>query len=167
MIINIDKEIEEQRKQKNHDSSNYVESLKEFKSLSNVESYLFEDAECFWEIDCYVKLIEELKELTGINIDNLSANDEDGIWTFDYTLDGKSARIEMADPETDWLTEDFMLQFNEQLMQAGFEKEIYPVLVGGINRMDQCVNMIYTDEATHEVLQNHPERYAFNLDDEF
>ena len=164
MVINIKDQIKKWEEESD-DPDYWSESigfLKEFQKLSGVEKYINDDAEDYEIMSCYTELLKGMSEIIApdLQITDIKASVQEGLWCFDFNINGQANRITMPPTGMDWINFDFMTSVNTCLENAGSEKRIrlvYPT--SEINR-DQCFDMAFIDDETTDILAAQSPSYA-------
>ncbi|MDR2221678.1 MAG: hypothetical protein LBE34_02950 [Flavobacteriaceae bacterium] len=166
MIVNIDKKIKEWKSEaESADDYMYglANNLLEFKTITNLEKYISDDAENYYDTDCYKQLLESIAEIIHpeIEIFDITAIN----WMFKFKINGKEVEIKMKDPETDWLQEEFIDQLNELIGTTQTSKKLEKVYATSESNADQCFDLCFISKKTLNLLINNEPRYAFNSAD--
>ncbi len=157
----IDDQIQLLENQGYHTSATY---LREFKSLVQVEHYISNDAENYWEVKCYVDLLTDMAKLLGfkISLDQIEGKEEGDVWKFNFKINGHLEEIEMNNPHTDWFQEIFLDKVNEAIERYGYEPNKNYRLVWATSEYDsdQCFDMVFIDDDNFNKLLDTTPRYA-------
>jgi len=166
LIINIKQQIKEwQNESKGHNDywirvSNY---LTEFQQLTNLEVYINDDSENYYGIDCYKVLLENIRKIVEpqIKMSSVTAKIENDFWTFAFELNNRVVKIEMEDPNTDWLQMELLKELNAHINSFGIQKQLRMVFATSESNADQCFDLAFIDDETYEKLSTNSPRYAY------
>jgi hypothetical protein len=166
MIVNIDKKINEWKNEaESIDDYMYgmANNLLEFKTITNLEKYISDDAENYYDTNCYKQLLECIAEIIQpeIEISDITAIN----WIFKFKLNGLDVEIQMKDPDTDWLQEEFIDKLNTLIGTTHTDKKLEMVYATSEDNTDQCFDLCFISKNTLNLLINNEPRYAFNSAD--
>lgn len=156
MRINIEEKL-------NSDlSDEYLEALEEFQYITLVESYIADDAEAYSSIDAYLRLLEEIRELTGLAMENISGEVLADSFVFEFHLNENRLSFSIPKATGDWIDYSFANALNAVLRAEGIEKGLYFVYVAGEQFATQIYHLVYLDEATYAELAANPAGFVWN-----
>lgn len=137
--------------------------LKEFQTLTGLDKYISDDAELYYDIQCYIELLENISEITKpeIRISDIEGKSENKAWEFNFKINGEPKQIKMNDPDSDWLREEFIDLLNSCMEGNGSIKKLKMVWATSEHNTDQCFDLAFINEETFEALVNHSPRYAY------
>ncbi|MGB1206717.1 MAG: hypothetical protein ACPG5B_13785 [Chitinophagales bacterium] len=166
LIINIEQQIQEWKNESKGHNDYWIRVasyLTEFQSLTKLKLYISDDAENYYSIDCYKELLENIGMLIApeVAMSSVVAKNENDFWAFAFELNNRTVRLEIEDPNTDWLQADFLKDFNAHLDSMGIDKQLKMVFATSENNADQCFDIAFIDDKTFEKLLMHSPRYAY------
>lgn len=140
--------------------------LEEFQYITLIDHYILDDAENYAELSSYVELLEEIAQLTELDMTDIQGKATHGRFTFSFCLDETAFSISIPAPDGDWIDPAFASELNAVFEQLDLVNGLYFVFVLGLNNADQCFHLAYIDERTYKELKQHPDRYAWPDDED-
>ena len=96
-----------------------------------------------------------------MSMSSVTATIETYFWTYRFQLNGQAIKIEMEDPNTDWLQAEFLKDLNANIRRLGIQKQLKMVFATSEHNTDQCFDLAFmTAEIFEKLLMNLP-KYAY------
>jgi hypothetical protein len=156
-------EIEEQLKRDIDREA--LDNLEEFQYITLAERYIRDDVENYATLDNYVKLLEAISELTGLDFKDIQGAQAADEFVFSFELRGEFCSFSIPSATGDTLDPSFLRNLNSMLALHGIDEAIYEVFALGLQFADQCFHLVFLDAATYEELRQHPAGFVWADED--
>lgn len=137
----------------------YVERIKQFRSRTGVEIYIFDEACGYACPECYLELMPLLAELMQptIVMADFSYKPEGTLWRFEFSINGVSEFVEIENPQSRYISLKYFQLLNQCLARHGSQRFVRSVFMQGSDLSDECIELVFiSDEIYQELLQSEP-----------
>lgn len=164
VLRNIDSQVQEWQTSSaiSEDARQAMISLQEFKSLSEINVYLSNDAYGYSYLDDYLNFIASVGELLHpeVMISDISGDEEDDFWEIRFTVDDNPEIISMINPNTEHFQNELLDILNYTLSKHGIQNKLRIVYTTGESDERSCFDVAFmNDENYYKLLDNSP-RFA-------
>lgn len=136
--------------------------ITKFSELSGIKDYVFDDAEFYTSSSPYLELLNDISVLLKPNyeITEITLNKSEGIWEFQFKINGAPEKITLEVEDPEWFEEDFINDFNKILKKHKstiFGRFVFPT---GKDREDQSFHLCFISDEIHSVLKKSKPKFA-------
>jgi hypothetical protein len=162
ILRNVEQAISEWKEQGWAGWEESAKRITKFSELSGIKDYVFDNAEFYASSSSYLELLNDISVLLKNNyaITEITLNKGEGIWDFEFKINGASEKITLEIDDPEWFEEDFIKDFNKILKKHKstiFGRFVFPT---GKDREDQSFHLCFISDETYSILKKNKPKFA-------